>query len=252
MNTVLITGCSSGFGLETAKYFASNGWDVIATMRKPRPELFDGMENIKVVALDVTDEANIAAVFKQVERIDVLVNNAGVGGMNSLEGMSSETIRTIFEANTFGTIAMVCAVLPVMRKQGYGVIINISSSTTLMPLPYLSIYSASKAAVTQFTESLAIELQPFGIRAHVVIPGYAPSTSFSSNAKQRAGNSGIPEPYQVAIEKFRSELASQPNEYFTHASDVAKAVWAAATDAQAPLKIPAGADAVALSKTGPA
>lgn len=247
MTTVLITGCSSGFGLETAAYFLERGWNVIATMRKPREDVLPASERLRILPLDVTDGASIAACVEAAGPIDVLVNNAGVGFFNPLEGTSAETARLIFKTNTLGTMAMTQAVLPQFRERKAGVIVNVSSSVTVAPLHLLSVYTASKAAVNAFSESVALELKPFGISVRVVLPGRAPETAFGQNARALMAG-GIPEPYADIAEAVFAKWAEQPVDEVTHARDVAEAVWRAATDPGAPMRIPAGADAVALAE----
>jgi NAD(P)-dependent dehydrogenase (short-subunit alcohol dehydrogenase family) len=245
MKTVLITGCSSGFGLEIAKCFLDRDWNVIATMRIPRVDLLPPCERLRVVALDVTDTESIRQALDVAGPIDVLVNNAGIGLLSVLEGTSMETIRDIFETNTFGTMAMTQAVLPQFRQRKEGVVVNVTSSTTMKPLPLLSVYTASKAAVTAFTESLAIELQQFNIRLKLVIPGRAPETGFAQNARPRM-EGGVTEPYIDFANTIFANMA-QAAPLVTHAADVADAVWRAATDPSCPTRIPAGDDAVALA-----
>ncbi len=154
MNTILITGCSSGFGLETARLFLDRGWRVVATMRMPQAALLPESERLTMLPLDVTDADSIARAVAEAGPLDALVNNAGVGLLNALEGLSMEAAREVFETNTLGTIAMTQAVLPQFRERGAGVIVNVTSSVTLRPLPLLAVYTASKAAVNAFTESL--------------------------------------------------------------------------------------------------
>lgn len=240
MQTVLITGCSSGFGLETARYFLDQGWRVVATMRTPNAEVLPASDNLKVVALDVSDPASIAQAVQEAGPIDVLVNNAGIGMFNALEGTPMQVAREVFETNTLGTIAMTQAVLPQFRERKAGVVINVTSTVTLRPLPLLSVYTASKAAVNAFTESLALELALFGVRACIVLPGRAPTTRFGENARPRVGE--FPAPYaDFAAQIFeRLSDASTPT---TNSSAVAEAVWRAATDPNAPMRIPAGEDA---------
>ncbi|WP_206244552.1 SDR family oxidoreductase [Novosphingobium terrae] len=242
MNTVLITGCSSGFGLATAHLFLDRGWHVIATMRTPNKDLFPASDRLTILPLDVTDADSIARTIKDAGPIDVLVNNAGVGLLNAVEGTSIEKAREVFETNTLGTIAMVKAVLPQMRERGAGVIVNVTSTVTLRPLHLLSVYTASKAAVNAFTESLALELEPFGIRARIVLPGRAPDTAFGDNARARMGMD-FPEHYKDVVARILEgwQTSTDP---VTHASDVAEAVWHAATDPASPMRQPAGADAI--------
>lgn len=248
MKTILITGCSSGFGLETARYFLERDWKVVATMRSPREDVLPRSENLRVLVLDVTDPESIRQAVAAAGPIDVLVNNAGIGALGALEGLSMQTAREVFETNTLGTIAMVQAVLPQFRLRKAGVIVNVTSSVTLMPLPLLSVYTASKAAINAFTESLALELRQFNVRLNLVLPGRAPETRFGENAQPRMQGS-IPEAY-AALAKGVFEAWGQSSEV-TRAQDVAEAVWRAANDPSSPMRIAAGADAVALAGTGP-
>ena len=248
MNTILITGCSSGFGLETARLFLDRGWTVVATMRTPCEDVLPQSERLRILPLDVTDAGSIARAVEAAGPIEVLVNNAGVGLLNALEGVSMDSVREVFETNTLGTIAMTRAVLPQFRERRSGVVVNVTSSVTLKPLHLLSVYTASKAAVNAFTESLALELEPFGMRACLVLPGRSPATSFGSNARTRMGMD-IPESYSgLAKQVFAGWQTS--TEEVTHAQDVAQAVWRAATDPSCPMRLPAGADAVALAGAG--
>ena len=246
MKTVLITGCSSGFGLETAQYFLARDWKVIATMRTPREDVLPHSEHLRVLKLDVTDPDSIRQAVAAAGPIDVLVNNAGIGMFGALEGTSMEAARDVFETNTFGTMAMTQAVLPQFRLRRAGVVINVTSSVTLMPLSLLSVYTASKAAVNAFTESLALELQQFNVRVNLVLPGRAPQTRFGENARSLM-QGAIPEPYaDLAKNVFEAWGKST---VITHAADVAEAVWRAANDPSCPLRLPAGADAVALTES---
>ncbi|TKT83037.1 SDR family oxidoreductase [Aquamicrobium sp. LC103] len=246
MKTVLITGCSSGFGLDTAKYFLDRGWKVVATMRSPRSDLLPQSDKLVVLPLDVTDDESVRDAVEAAGPIDVLVNNAGIGWLNALEGTPIDVARSVFETNTLGTMRMIGAVLPQFRERKAGLIINVTSSVTMKPLPLLSVYTASKAAVNAFTESLALELAPFGIAVRIVLPGAAPDTSFGSTALSRLQeNGGFPAAYAEfangVIAAMRTSGAPK-----TLSSDVAEVVWRAATDPSAPMRIPAGADAVAL------
>lgn len=243
MKTVLITGCSSGFGLETARYFLDREWNVVATMRTPAEGILPRSERLRVIAVDVTDADSIRLAVEAAGPIDVLVNNAGVGVLGALEGTSMASARAIFETNTLGTIAMTQAVLPQFRQRKAGVIVNVTSSVTLAPLPLLSVYTASKAAVNAFTESLALELEQFNVRVSLVLPGRAPETRFGENAQPHMRNA-IPEAYAGMAQGVFSAWAEQTA--VTRAADVAEAVWRAANDPSAPLRIPAGADALAL------
>lgn len=247
MNTILITGCSTGFGREIASFFLEHGWNVVATMRDPSVNTLPASDRLRVLPLDVTNPDSIAAVIAEAGSIDVLVNNAGIGWLNAVEGTPLEIVRKIFETNTFGTIAMMQAVLPGMRLQRSGVIVNISSSTTIAPLPLLSIYRASKAAINACTEAAALELAEFGIRTRVILPGAAPETSFGTTAhKQIASSGGFPETYDNFTQQTLKQMQQfMAGDELTTSKDVAEAVFRAATDPDSPLIIPAGADAIA-------
>lgn len=243
MKTVLITGCSSGFGLEIARHFLARDWQVVATMRTPREDVLPPSANLRVLPLDVTNADSIRAAIDAAGPIDVLVNNAGFGAAAPAELMPLDTVRALFETNTLGTIALTQAVLPQFRSRGAGVVVNVTSSVTLKALPLVGAYRASKAAVNAYTESMAVELEPFGVRAHLVLPGRAPDTRFGDNA--RANMHGFEhEAYAEFVGKAVARMldASGP---ITHAQDVAEAVWRAATDPSSPMRIPAGADAEA-------
>jgi NAD(P)-dependent dehydrogenase (short-subunit alcohol dehydrogenase family) len=247
MKTVLITGCSSGFGLETARYFLDRDWKVIATMRTPRENILPRSERLRVLVLDVTDIESVRQAVDAAGPLDVLVNNAGIGMLGALEGTSMETAREVFETNTLGTMAVTQAVLPQFRQRKAGVIVNVTSSVTLKPLPLLSVYTASKAAINAFTESLALELKQFNVRVSLVIPGRAPETRFGENAQPRI-QGGIPEAYAGLAQSVFAGW--QQSSAVTRALDVAEAVWRAANDPSCPVRMAAGADAVALAGSG--
>lgn len=181
MSTILITGCSTGIGFSTATVVARSGHTVYATMRNPQrsPELGQLAESeglpITILPMDVdSDESvkeTIAQVLAQAGHIDVLVNNAGIAPIGSVEEMSIATFRTVMETNYFGTLRCLQAVVPGMRERQSGCIINVSSVAGKLYSPFQGAYSATKAAVEAISESLAAELQPFGIRVVLVEPG---------------------------------------------------------------------------------
>ena len=243
--TVLITGCSSGFGLETARHFLDRGWHVVATMRTPRADILPRSERVRVLALDVTKPESIAAALAESGPIDVLVNNAGIGGIGAFEATPITTAREIFETNTFGVMAMTHALLPQFRKRRSGVVVNVTSSATLAPMPLVAVYTASKAAIEGFTASLALELADFNVSAKLVEPGYCPTTQFTSNGQTRT-NGLIPEAYAAFAERVMADF--QQAALVTNESDVAGAVWRAANDETGQLRFPAGPDAVELTQ----
>lgn len=246
MKTVLITGCSSGYGLETARHFHAQGWNVVATMRTPREDLLPRSERLRVLPLDVTEPDSIAAALETSGPIDVLVNNAGIGLFGAFEATPMATAREVFETNTFGVMAMTQAVLPQFRARRSGVVVNVTSSATLAPVPLVAVYTASKTAIEGFTGSLAHELGEFNVRVKLVEPGYGPSTRFAQNSGERLEGL-IPADYAPFAERVFSTFVQQSE--VTKEADVAEAVWRAANDSSGQLHFPAGADAVALARS---
>lgn len=248
MKTALITGCSSGYGLATALHFHAQGWRVVATMRRPRKELFPASDRLHVLALDVTDPDSIAQALEACGPIDVLVNNAGIGLFGAAEATPMSTVREVFETNTFGVIAMCQAAIPRMRERGKGCIVNVTSSATLAPMPLVAAYTASKTAIEGFTTSLQHELKAFDVQVKLVEPGYGPDTRFTANGQQRMQGL-IPEAYAPFAQQVFAAFTQTSR--FTQASDVAEAVWQAANDESGRMHFPAGADAVALAQVRP-
>ena len=246
MTTVLITGCSSGYGLATARRFLDEGWNVIATMRTPREDVMPNSDRLRVLALDVTKPDSIAKAIESSGPIDVLVNNAGIGAVGAFEATPMAVTRELFDTNTFGVMAMTQAVVPQMRSRRSGVIVNVTSSTTLAAMPLAAVYTASKAAIEGFSGSLALELGFFGVGVKLVEPGYGPATAFTSNGTERMAGL-IPDEYlpfaAPIMESFGAPGA------VTTPDDVADVVYLAATDTSDRLRFPAGADAVALAQS---
>jgi len=246
MKTVLITGCSSGYGLETARHFHAQGWNVIATMRNPREGVLPRSERLLVAPLDVTKPHSITAALEASGPVDVLVNNAGIGVVGAFEATPMATARDLFETNTFGVMAMTQAVLPQFRLRRSGVVVNVTSSVTLAPMPLAAAYTASKMAIEGFTGSLAHELAAFNVRVKLVEPGYAPTTRFTSNGGARMEGL-FPEAYATFAEPILAAFAHVTT--VTKESDVAEAVFRAANDPSRQLRFPAGPDAVALAQS---
>jgi len=199
--TVLITGCSSGFGKLAAKTFHRNGWNVVATMRAPEKETeLTATENMLITKLDVTDEQSIhSAITHAMEkfgRIDALINNAGYGGYGLFEQFDHADISKMFDTNVFGPMRVTKAVLPIMRQQHSGAIINITSTAALTGLPCTSVYCASKFAITGWSEGIRIECKPFNIKVKTILPG-AFGTHFSAATDNRL-NAGDDQVSQLA------------------------------------------------------
>ena len=169
---VLITGASSGIGKSTAEFLVTKGFTVYGTSRNPKQQEVNG---VHFLALDVTKPETIATAMEQIlekeARLDVLINNAGKGITGPLEEIPEEELKSIFETNYFGPLRVIKAVLPGMRKQGSGLIINVTSIAGYMGLPYRSAYSATKGALGLTTEALRMELKEFNIKLTNVAPG---------------------------------------------------------------------------------
>lgn len=181
----IVTGASSGIGEATAELLANSGYKVYGTSRKGAQV---AQRSHKMIALDVNSEASIEAAIKEIVqiegRIDLVVNNAGFGvAPGGAEESSIEQSKMIFDTNFFGIVRMTRAVVPYMRKQGEGRIINIGSILGLIPAPYMATYAATKHAVEGFSESLDHELRTRGIRVSVVEPGYT-NTRFEANTQE--------------------------------------------------------------------
>ncbi|RNF34381.1 oxidoreductase [Paracoccus methylarcula] len=177
----LVTGASSGIGHETAKALLNAGYRVFGTSRRADAK---GANGITMLASDVTDGASVAKlvdkVLAEAGRIDLLVNNAGIGLLGGAEESSIAQAQAVFDVNVFGVLRMTNAVLPVMRRQGKGRIINLSSVMGLVPAPYNALYAATKHAIEGYSESLDHELRTSGIRVALVEPGFT-RTSFEEN-----------------------------------------------------------------------
>ncbi|MBZ9851451.1 oxidoreductase [Mesorhizobium sp. CA14] len=177
----IVTGASSGIGQVTATALQKAGYRVFGTSRRAVPKKTDGTT---MLACDVTDDASVVKLVDEVlsdaGRIDLLVNNAGIGLLGGAEESSSAQAQALFDVNVFGVIRMINAVLPIMRRQGKGRIVNLSSVQGFIPAPYFALYSATKHAVEGYSESLDHELRPFGIRVALVEPAYT-RTSFEDN-----------------------------------------------------------------------
>src|SRR5260370_25597228 len=172
MQVALVTGVSSGIGQATATRLAQNGFRTFGTVRGE----IDSHPDIELVRLDVRDrnsvDEGVASVFERAGRIDVLVNSAGAALISAAEETSADEARDLFETNVFGLMRVTQAVLPAMRAQRSGRIINISSVLGFLPAPFMSAYAATKHAVEGYSESLDHEVRGFGVRISIVEPGF--------------------------------------------------------------------------------
>ncbi|MBP2297001.1 SDR family oxidoreductase [Azospirillum rugosum] len=234
--TVLITGCSTGFGEATARLFAARGWNVVATMRRPEAGAdLAALDNVLVTRLDVQDPASIdAAVAAAVERfgrVDVLVNNAGFGLFGVFESTPRAKVQEQFDVNVFGVMDVTRALLPHFRANRSGVIVNVSSGAGVFALPMISLYCASKFALEGFSESLSYELADLGIAVKIVEPGGVTSTSFGQRSGLEASQGAVPPDYEpfvaAANEVFAGLRASRAD---ATSEEVAEVIFTAATD----------------------
>jgi NAD(P)-dependent dehydrogenase (short-subunit alcohol dehydrogenase family) len=250
MASVLITGCSSGFGLLTALRFARAGDRVVATMRTPArapDELTQAIARerlpVTIDRLDVCDPTSVDAAVRAAGEIDVLVNNAGIELRSSIEDASDADVRRQFETNVFGTLRVTRAVLPQMRARRRGTIVNLSSIAGIVARPFGGLYSASKHAIEAITEALHFEARPFGIRVVLVEPG-AYGTRLLDNAVtgERFGDGSpywpIHQRFEEALGRLRDATGGMQDP-----QEVADLVYAAVHDPEPRLRYLVGRDA---------
>ncbi|MET3130192.1 NAD(P)-dependent dehydrogenase (short-subunit alcohol dehydrogenase family) [Oxalobacteraceae bacterium GrIS 1.11] len=247
--TVFITGSSTGIGRASAKLFAARGWNVLASMRHPTDGAeLAALDNVLVLPLDVTDAAAIAAALaRAVERfgaIDALVNNAGFGAFGPFETAPAELIDRQLATNLVGVFNLTRAVLPQMRERRAGTIINIASIGGLTTMPLNAIYHATKYAVVGFTEGLAYELAPFGVRAKFVAPGGV-ATDFAGRSLALTFE-GKAHPYADQVTKVMAAFERRGAAQYSAPEAIAEVIYTAATDDKEQIRYVAGADAEAL------
>jgi len=247
---VLITGCSTGIGYATAESFARSGHQVYATMRNPQKntalaELAIN-ENLPVtiITMDVDDEKSVqsavAEVLKIAGQIDVLVNNAGIAPVGSVEEMPLSTFEAVIQTNYFGTLRCIQSVLPEMRKRQNGCIINVTSVSGKLYSPCFGAYASSKAAVEALSESLAGEVGQFGIRVHLVEPGVI-DTPLINKLDQSVKATSV-YPNHARLEAYLKASAS----HHVMPSDVAEMILSITTGENIPFRNPVGADGAPL------
>lgn len=232
----IVTGASGGIGEATARALHAAGYRVFGTYRKPSGTRSPGIEYLQCdVTSDASVQVAVGEVLSKAGRIDLLVNNAGVGLVAGAEESSLEQAKSLFDVNLFGVIRMTKAVLPTMRKQQAGRIVNISSVLGLIPAPFMALYGASKHALEGYSESLDHEIRGSGVRVALVEPGYT-RTSFEGNVYQADQQLGV---YQSA----RTNAEGVLRDAMTNADApelVASAVVKAASDANPQRRYAAG------------
>jgi NAD(P)-dependent dehydrogenase (short-subunit alcohol dehydrogenase family) len=246
---IFITGASSGLGRATAQLFASKGWKVIASMRDPKKEKELGtLSGVTLMALDVTDAHQIESVAEQVVisgSVDVVFNNAGYGLAGALEGVTDEQILRLVNTNMLGTIRTTKAFIPHFRKKRAGLFINTTSIGGRMAVPFNSIYHATKWALEGWSESMAFELNQFGIGIKTVEPGGMRTDFFT-----RSFDAGRHPAYDALMNRVMGIITS-PKQMATYSSpeQIAEVVYEAATDGKDQLRYVAGEDAKAIYET---
>ena len=240
MLTALVTGTSTGIGLETAFYFADRGYRVFAGARKPEP--IENRPNILPVKLDVDQDesvrACVAEVLKEAGAIDVLVNNAGVGLAGAVEMVPLERVRRIFETNFFGAVRMMQAVLPSMRDRRSGTVVNVTSMMGHVTLGCHGFYSATKFALAAVSESLAIEVKPLGVKVAIIEPGVILTPIWNkAEAMMPDGH-----PYQQAMGRLFRIFGAQMDGG-TKPDVVARAIYEAVCEGATKLRYAVGLDA---------
>lgn len=229
--TVLVTGCSSGIGLATCHVLSRNNFMTYGTVRnlskaKKIQDLIN-RENLslKILRLDVNDNQSIKLAVKKIltdtGRIDVLINNAGYGMFGPVEEITTQEVKKQFETNFFGTIRLIKAIVPIMRKQGNGTIVNISSMVGRFGVPLNSAYVSSKFAVEGLSESISFELEEYGIRVIVIEPGVVKS-DFFQNVKVKGMN--LESPYHKLMERRVNFLDKAMKNSLTSSYDVADTI----------------------------
>lgn len=242
-----ITGASRGLGFEITKAVLETGDNVIATVRSKPEDLtteLEGVDNLFVTTLDVTSEAQVQqavqAGIDKFGRIDVLVNNAGFGLLSAVEEASADEVKKNYEANVFGLLSVIRAVLPSMRAQRSGHIINLSSVGGLTGITGWGLYGSTKFAVEGITEALAIELAPLGIYATTVEPGFFRTDFLDVSSLTRTGN--IIEDYAPTVGEMR-QFATQVNKKQPgDPKKLAQAFIKLANSPKPPVHLPLGSD----------
>lgn len=248
--TILVTGASSGIGRTTAKHFQAEGWNVIATMRRPDNETeLSQLERVLVTRLDVTDEASIASAVNEgiakFGQIDVLLNNAGYGAYGLLEATPIDKARRQFETNVIGLLAVTKGVLPHFRANKSGVLINVSSIGGKMTFPLGTLYHGSKFAVEGLSEALHFEMAAIGVRVKIVEPGMI-KTDFGGRSFDFTNDESLAE-YQPLVGKTMAGFGAL-GANGSEPQVVADVIWQAATDGTDQLRYTAGPDAAEFMK----
>jgi len=240
---VLITGASSGMGRAGAKLLAENGFRVYAASRDISKLVNLNHSNIIPISLDITSQKSIDAVVEKIvqkeKKIDVLVNNAGYGLVSSVENFQEDEMLNQFNVNVFGILRVTKAVVPHMRKEKYGIIINISSFLGKIGLPLFTLYNASKYAVEGITDSLRYELNTFNIRVHSILPGFFDTEFARKNLVTNIETLDVNSVYSELVSQLIPKIMEQINGG-NDANDVAKLILKIIQDEKFPARTTVG------------
>ena len=243
--TIFITGASTGLGKATAELFAGKGWNVIATMRKPEGNELEGVKNVSLLPLDVTNTEQIHSTAQKaidMGSIDVVFNNAGYGLAGPFEGATDEQLVRQLNTNLLGVMRVTQAFIPHFREKQSGLFITTTSIGGLVTLPFNSVYHATKWRLEGWSESLAFELNPHGIGVKTVSPGGI-ATDFAGRSLDMTSHEAYNEPIQKVMAVF---MDPERQKSYSTAEQIADVVYEAATDGEHRLRYVAGEDAKAM------
>ena len=241
---VLVTGASAGIGKATAEHLAARGYRVFAGAR--RPDAVGLLHGPELVALDVTDDASVSAavasVLEKTGRIDALVNNAGSSILGAVEETSIDQARSLLETNVLGVLRMSQAVLPTMRRQNAGRIVNVSSVVGFLPSPYMAVYAASKHAIEGLSESMDHEVRGFGVRVVLVEPGFTRTNIDAASPRAENPLDAYAVQRERVVNNINHQIADAPD------PTAAAATIERAINASRFTRLPVGGQAALLSR----
>lgn len=239
---ILITGSSSGIGRAAVRYFSGRGWQVAASMRDIKSTNIPKLPNVRLYQLDVTDlrsiKDTVLNTIKDFKRIDCLLNNAGYGLLGPFEEATEDQIERQIKTNLTGLIHVTKQVIPIMRHQKSGVIVNISSVAGRIGFPFYSYYNATKFAVEGLSESLSYELAPFGISVKIIEPGPTNTNFFESSADYIRTKSNYP--YTEYYKQNVRMMKSNNQLFLSNPTDAARVIWNAVHNNSVKLRYPTG------------
>jgi NAD(P)-dependent dehydrogenase (short-subunit alcohol dehydrogenase family) len=244
--TAFVTGCSSGFGKATARKFHEAGWNVVAAMRNTGDWDGDASDRLVPLEIDTTEPASIRSAFEagvaRFGQVDAVLNIAGIGLFSVFETTTDATARNVFETNLFGPLELIRLAIPHLRSHGGGHIVNLTSASSIVPEPLMSVYNASKAALDNFSETLRLEVAPQNIFLKLIEPGFVPTTRLVEKQWAGASDLVIPPEYEAYVAQRLALFQSEFPVRLATAQDVADAVFSATNDESNQLRWVVGDD----------